>query len=112
MMKIYIAGPYTAENSAEIENNVYRAIDLGIKIYKMGHIPYIPHLTHWIDIRSKETNQNLQWGDYMIMDDVWLESCDGLLYLGSSKGADIELERAKKLGKKIFYSIDQLSNQK
>ena len=35
----------------------------------------------------------------------WLDVCDGFLYLRSSKGADIELNMAKELGKTIYYSI-------
>lgn len=107
-MKIYIAGPYTAPSNSEIQANVNRAIDVAIKVYKKGHFPYLPHLTHWIDLRSKETDQGLKWEDYIEMDRIWLESCDALLYLSNSKGADIELEHAKKQGKKIFYNLDEI----
>jgi hypothetical protein len=31
-----------------------------------------------------------------------------LLYLGDSKGAEMELELARKLGKKIFFSINSV----
>lgn len=39
----------------------------------------------------------------------WVESCDCLLRLdGESKGADIEVSRAKELKIPVFYSIDEL----
>ena len=37
--------------------------------------------------------------------EIWAEA---LLYLAPSRGADKELERAKELGLRIFYSIDEI----
>lgn len=110
-MRIYIAGPYTADSDSQIQKNVNNAIDTAILVFKKGHYPYIPHLTHWIEIRNMETNQGLKWEDYIEMDRIWLENCDALLYLGSSKGADIELNHAKKEGKPIFYSITEIPTE-
>lgn len=107
-MKIYVAGPYTADSPKKIQKNVNDAIDVAIKIFKKGHYPYIPHLTHWIEFRNIETGQGLEWKDYLEMDRMWLESCDGLLYLAPSKGADMELNHAKIEGKKIFVSVDEI----
>ena len=64
-MKIYIAGPYTGDTPKEIEENVRKAMEAGLKIWKKGHFPYIPHLTHWLDILSKEINIEMEWEDYM-----------------------------------------------
>jgi len=107
-MKIYVAGPYTADSPEQVQENVNRAIDAAITVFKKGHYPYIPHLTHWIELRNIETKQGLEWKDYLEMDRVWLESCDGLLYLLPSKGADIELKHAKNENKKIFLSLDEV----
>ena len=85
-----------------------RAIDAGIKLLQKGHLPYIPHLTHWVDKRAQELGINFTWEDYMNYDDKWLQLCDAILYLGSSTGADIELQRAKDLGLKIYYNIKDI----
>jgi hypothetical protein len=37
-----------------------------------------------------------------------LECCHALYFIGSSRGADIELQRAKDLGLQIFYSLDEV----
>jgi len=108
-MKIYIAGPYTASSDSQIQKNVNNAIDAAIAVYKKGHYPYIPHLTHWIELRSQETKQGLKWEDYIEMDHVWLEVCDAFLFLKESRGANLELEFAKKNNKKIFYNINEIS---
>lgn len=106
--KIYIAGPYTNKENFRKELNVTVAIDAAINIFKKGHFPYVPHLTHFVDKRTKKFGLKLTWDDYMKWHDTWLAVCDALLYLGSSQGADIELKKAKKLGKKIYYSIDKI----
>jgi hypothetical protein len=107
-MKIYVAGPYSAPTLEEIEGNVQRAIDAGIQIWKKGHFPYIPHLLHWLDLRSQELKTPMDWFDYMLWDAPWVDDCHALLLLAESKGALIEYERAKEEGKVIFHWIDEI----
>lgn len=107
-LKIYIAGPYTADTEEQIRENVNAAIDEAFIIFSKGHFPYVPHLTHFIDQRAKETGVNIGWEDYIKWDMVWVEICDALLYLRSSRGANLELQAAKEWGKKIFYSLDEI----
>ena len=105
---IYVAGPYSGATRPEIEKNVNSAIDAGVETYLKGHFPYVPHLTDLVDRRAKETGNDLTWEDFIRWDMPWLKVCDALLYLAPSKGADLELGVAKKLGKQIFYSVDDL----
>ena len=107
-LRIYIAGPYTSLDEKGHELNTHRAIDAGISVFQRGHHPYIPHLTHYVDIRAKATGMELSWSDYIKWDLPWLDMCDALLYLGKSKGADLELQRAKELGKRIYFSIAEI----
>lgn len=107
-MKIYIAGPYSAKNESEMENNSNKAIDAGIEVYKKGHIPFIPHLTHWVDRRCKSTNVSLEYEDYIQWDIEWLKTCDALIYLGSSTGVDQELKIAEDYGKPVFRSLNEI----
>lgn len=107
-MKVYIAGPYTAATDQEVWQNVVNAIDAGIGLYKRGHYPYIPHLTHFVEARSVEVGAGLRWEDYLRWDRVWLYVCDAFLYLASSRGADMELEWARTEGKEIFYRLDDI----
>ncbi len=102
---VYIAGPYSADTAEQRERNVQAAVDAGIALFLRGHFPYIPHLTHHVDLRAKETGIRLEWEDFISWDLPWLERCDALLYLGSSKGADLELQVAKRLGKRILRSV-------
>lgn len=107
-LRIYIAGPYSADTEEQIGINVNAAIDAAFVVFSKGHFPYVPHLTHFIDQRAKEIGVNLRWEDYIRWDMVWLEICDALLYLSGSRGAKLELQAAKERGKKIFYSLDEI----
>src|SRR2546430_11208554 len=105
---VYVAGPYSATTAQRRELNVDAAVDAGIAIFQRGHFPYVPHLTHYVDLRAKQTGITLEWEDFIRWDLPWLERCDALLYLGASKGADIERGLAEKLGKRIFASVEEV----
>ncbi|MFW9804163.1 MAG: DUF4406 domain-containing protein [Candidatus Thorarchaeota archaeon] len=107
-MKIYVAGPYTAPTTEEMEKNVESAIDAGIHIWKKGHFPLIPHLLHWVDIRANEKGVSMHWNDYMQWDAPWLDLCDALYLLADSRGALIELERASQNGMFIYRTLDEI----
>ena len=107
-LKIYIAGPYTADTEQQVRTNVNIAIDASFVIFSKGHFPYIPHLTHFVDQRAKETGVDLKWEDYIRWDMVWVKICDAFLYLQNSIDADLELQAAKEWGKQIFYSLDEI----
>lgn len=106
--KIYIAGPYSGDTEEQIQETVNSVIDAAFIIFSKGHFPYVPHLTHFIDLRAKEKDVKLRWEDYIKWDMVWLELCNAFLYLHSSTGANLELQAAKKWGKKVFYSLNEI----
>ena len=111
-LRIYIAGPYSARTKTERLHNVRRAIDAALKIFKKGHFPYVPHLTHYIDLRAKDIGVRLVWKDYIRWDMPWLRASDALLFLGKSPGANLEMKAAKKMGKRIFHSVEQIPKAK
>jgi hypothetical protein len=107
-LKIYVAGPYSAPSEEEREQNTRRAIEAGLALFKLGHTPFIPHLTHYVDLHAHRTGVVMSWDDYIRLDLEWLDVCDALLYLGPSKGADIELQYALKTGKRVFQSLSEI----
>jgi hypothetical protein len=102
-MRIYVAGPYTADTNDERVENVERAIDAAVGLYKKGHAPYVPHLTHLIDERAKQLGIVITREEYVRRwDKPWLGICDAFLLLSDSPGAREELDVARDLGKQIF----------
>jgi hypothetical protein len=107
-LKIYVAGPYTADTPADVDRNVRTAMDVGVALFHKGHFPFIPHLTHYVDGRANETNRRLTWDDYMRRDLAWLEVADAFFFIKESKGAVIELEAARAAGLDIYYSLGEV----
>ncbi len=97
-MKIYIAGPYT---KGDVALNVRNAIAAGNYVANLGHIPFIPHLSHfWHFLFPNE------YEFWMKQDEAWLRECDAILRLtGESAGADHEMEIAQELGLVVYHSV-------
>lgn len=104
-MRIYIAGPYT---KGDVALNVREAIYAGNMVAHRGHIPFIPHLTHfWHMLIPHDIDF---WYAYDI---EWLKLCEGLLRLeGESKGADEEERIAREMGLPVFYNVFDIPDLK
>jgi len=112
-LRIYVAGPYSPKNCdlhtaiAIGYRNTENAIEVGIEIIKKGHIPFVPHLSHYIHV-NKNCPLNVPW--YAI-DNSFLEHwANALYYISSSSGADAELVLAQKLGLRIFRNLEEIPN--
>jgi hypothetical protein len=101
---IYIAGPYSNEDTVL---NVRNAVLVAEELVKLELIPYIPHLTmFWHLIAPHEYEF---WLNY---DLNWLSKCDVLLRLpGESKGADAEVEYAQEHGIPVYYSLIEIKEE-
>lgn len=101
-MYVYIAGPYSSPDPVV---NTRQAIKVGEELVKLGHIPYVPHLTlfwHFLEPHSIDF-----WYSY---DLDWLKKCDVLLRLpGVSYGADREEEFARSKHIRVIYDIKELT---
>ena len=109
MKRIYIAGPYSADNVMDILHNIRQGIEMAAKLLKLGYAPFCPWLDFlfvFFDQEKSLTKQ--QFYDYSI---AWLEVSDGILMLEGwrdSNGAVDEYEKAKKKDIPIFYDINEL----
>jgi hypothetical protein len=99
-LKVYVASPVSSSNRDEYLLNIKRAKEIGLKILKASHYPYVPH-THFFDWEIdifKYHDQLLNHGLKMI------ESWAGILFfIGPSKGALAERAEAERLGKKVIF---------
>jgi len=101
-MRIYIASAYTI---GDVALNVRNVISVADELLKLGHTPFIPHLTHfWHLVSPKEADFWYEYDNSFI--DHWAEA---LLRLDNqSYGADNEVIRAKRLGIPVYYDIKDI----
>jgi hypothetical protein len=99
--KIYVAGPYS---NGDKEANTHEAIRVANELADHGFAPYVPHFTHYWDIRHERP-----YKFWLELDNQFLPCCDALLRIpGLSSGADKEVALAQSLGMPVFYSIDEV----
>ena len=109
MKKIYISGPYSADNVMDVLHNIRKGLIMSFKVLLNGFAPFCPWLDFlfvFFDIRRRLKKQHFY--DYSI---AWLEVSDGILMIEGwrdSDGAVHEYEKAKKKGIPIFYDINEL----
>lgn len=112
---ILIAGPYRSGTNNDldlIQKNMDKLEANALPIFRKGHIPMIgewvanPLIKH---AGSKEIGDEIfQEIQYPIAHRL-ITKCDAILRIeGASKGADQDVEVAKKLGLKIYYSLDEI----
>jgi hypothetical protein len=100
-MFVYISAPYS---KGDIVLNVRQVCLVANDLIKMGHIPYVPHLTMLWHLVSPKPYE-----DWIKLDVALLSRFDCVLRLaGDSKGADTEVEEALKLGIPVYYSLEEL----
>lgn len=99
--RIYIASPYTIGSMAM---NVERHMRAAAQLMEIGFAPFAPLLSHFQDIYHP-----MPYETWMEVDLIWLAQCDAVLRLpGESKGADLEVAEAKRLGIPVFYQLTQI----
>jgi hypothetical protein len=107
-MKIYIAHPYGRRrglNDGECQKNVDKSLEITRQLIKKGHNPLNPLLWHfvhqgWHDTPDEEI--------YFHLVSSWIEDCDAFFYGGYADGVIREQKIAEALGKKIYYSLDEV----
>ena len=100
-MWVYVSGPYTGGDTAI---NVVNAIDAGFELREMGHVPIVPHLSHFMHMRRKKP-----YRFWMEFDLDLLARCDAIIRLpGESPGADEEVAAAEAAGKPVYYSLEAI----
>ncbi len=106
MKLIYVAGPFRADNAWDIEQNIRRAEECALGLWRMGAAVICPH-----------TNTRFFHG--AADDSIWLNGdleilrrCDAVymvLRWERSSGARAEKEEAEKHGLKVFEDTLQVA---
>ena len=101
-MIVFVIGPYRADSAWEIEQNVRRAEEVALDVWRAGHVALCPH------------SMTRYYHD-ALPDEVWLEGmrrllgrCDGVILLGgyeASKGSLLELGVADEMGLPVWTRV-------
>lgn len=108
MARIYVAGPYSAPTYAERLANVGEAMGVFLKLLELGHAPFCPHLSHFLDEAATHLGRPVSYEQWLAYDLVWVKQCEALYLIAPSPGALREVEYALSQGITVFTSISLL----
>ena len=106
-MRVYVAGPLSSDDPAVKLSNVQKAMTAALRLVKLGHAPFLPHLFYYLEQHAQALGVSVTYEELMSVDMQWLQKCDAFILLGSSPGADRELVFAKQIGLPTFTSVDE-----
>lgn len=102
MKRVFVSGPYSAENSIQVELNVRRICEAIGRLAKEGFAPSMLILGHYAPF-------GLDYEEWLKIALSEVSVCDCLLRVGgASPGADLEVARALEMGKRVYYSLEEL----
>ena len=114
-LMILISGPYMSGTNGDeeaIAKNLKAMEDYALPIFAKGHLAVVGEWLAWPVIRQAggDSHSSDQFSEYQYpVAHRLLEKCDAVLRIpGESRGADIEMEKAKELGKLIFRSLEEI----
>ncbi len=110
-MFVYVSGPYSSpvgtpagEGEEAIAANVRRANAVALELVGMGHSPFVPHTMMF----GWEDRDGVAREDAMRVCRDWVGRCDAIFVIGSSPGADAELEVAEEHGLSVYRSMGEV----
>ena len=110
-LRIYVAGPYSAETPELVRANVDRAVRIGVELAYRGHYPVVPHTTWLLEQEMLVRNRTMPYQYWLDLTAGWLECCDALYYIASSPGADRELRDAMTEMMPIYRSLEDVPDE-
>jgi Domain of unknown function (DUF4406) len=105
--RIYVAGPYSADNVLDVLTNIRNGIRAAVKLTQNGYAPYCPWLDFMFHLLLRTDKQEeLTVEDYRANSLAWLPACHAVLVLPgyeTSRGTQAEIAEALKLNIPVFY---------
>ena len=114
-MLILVSGPYltgTDGDEDKIRANLARMEALALPLFERGHLAVVGEWLAWpvIAAAGGDSHQSEQFSRYQYpVAHRLLRRCDaGLRIPDESRGADLECELARSLGKPVYTSLDEV----
>jgi hypothetical protein len=114
---VLISGPYLSGTNGDeslIQKNLAAMESYALPLFKKGHLAMVGEWAAWPVIKSAggDSHASDQFKEFQYpVSHRLLEHCDAVLRIpGDSQGADLEMEKARQMGKLIFTHVDQIPN--
>ena len=114
-MLVMICGPYTSGTggeAAKIAANRARLESYALPVYERGHLPMIGE---WLALPiihaagGREVSDPVYRAYQYPVAHRLLERCDAILRIpGESRGADLDVQRARELGLRVFSDLSEI----
>jgi len=110
MIRVYVAGAYSASNVVSVLDNMRKGMRAGTQVFLAGYAPFVP----WFDFHFQlmlHEEEKLSVEDYYKYSVSWLDVSNAMLVIPGyedSKGTQKEIARAKELKIPVFYNIKEL----
>lgn len=102
-MRIYVAGPFSAETRAAEWLNIMRANEVASALAKKGHLVHVPHTA--TAFLHREAGIGYEW--FMALDlSIIRKWATDLYFIGPSPGANRELALARELNLRVWHDTD------
>lgn len=109
MIRVYVAGPYSANNVLDVLKNIGRGQKACAELFRLGFAPFCPwHDKSFVTDQPEEQFTVEQFYRYSM---AWLDVSDCILILPGweeSSGTIAEYERASELGIPQFFNKEDL----
>lgn len=114
-MMILVSGPYltgTDGDEDRIRQNLARMEAMALPLFEKGHLAVVGEWLAWpvIAAAGGDSHQSEEFARYQYpVAHRLLAKCDAVLRIpGESRGADLECDLARELGKPVYTDIDQV----
>lgn len=105
---VFVAMPYSGATPEEVHQNVCRAMLIGDALVQKGHIPFVPHLTHFMHLYYLGLRgESYDYETWMRITLTMVSRCDSLYHV-TSPGADRERALAEDLGLPIYTDLSEV----
>jgi len=115
---VLIAGPYmsgTGGDPVKIATNRERLEQYALPIYRRGHLPIVGE---WMALPIIHAAGGQAPGDEVFQKYQYpvahrlIERCDAVLRIpGESRGADMDVARARNMGLPVYFDVDELPDR-
>ena len=110
MLRVYVAGSYSADNTIDLLDNIRRGLREGTKVLLAGFAPFVPWTDFLLHFMLKE-GENLTTVGYYTYSIQWLKVSDVMYVIPDSDesvGTQMEITYAKEQVIPIYYSLETL----